>query len=143
MMEESDAKRIVPGKKKDFFQKEIFPKFSFLFPPQKDSNIETENSQSDENKTSSCDGNQNLSTSAVLAATTDVKLMKKAIKMLKNSFFDLIKIYQTREYIEDGGGSKTDEIKQVSEEIEDKVCTKLFYLWFSFDFQQTNKKTFL
>lgn len=57
-----------------------------------DSNVE--NSQTEENNsTSVCDGNQNLNSSAVLAATTDAKLLKKSIKMLKTSFVDLMKAY--------------------------------------------------
>lgn len=55
-----------------------------------DSNVVSENNEqsSDQNV---CDGNQNLNSTAVIAAVTDAKLMKKANKNLKNSFIDFMK----------------------------------------------------
>lgn len=68
-----------------------------------------------------CDGNQNLNSSAVLTAVTDAKLMKKAIKNLKNSFIDFMK-ENTKE------NKSSDSIKdtETSEEIQEQVsCVRL------------------
>lgn len=70
-----------------------------------------------------CDGNQNLNSSAVLAAVTDAKLMKKAIKNLKNSFIDFMK--ENKKGEKSSGNIKDAE---TSEEIQDQVsfCRVLF-----------------
>lgn len=90
-----------------------------------DSNVEAENDDksSNQNQTNVCDGNQNLNSSAVLAAVTDAKLMKKAIKNLKNSFIDFMK--ENKKGEKSSGNIKDAE---TSEEIQDQVsfCRVLF-----------------
>lgn len=82
-----------------------------------DSNVVSENNEQSSNQNQTvCDGNQNLNSSAALAAVTDAKLMKKAIKNLKNSFIDFMK--ESTKVSKSSGNIKDAE---TSDEIQDQV----------------------
>uniref|UniRef100_A0A336LQL4 MICOS complex subunit n=1 Tax=Culicoides sonorensis TaxID=179676 RepID=A0A336LQL4_CULSO len=79
-----------------------------------DSNVVSEKNEQ-QNQTV-CDGNQNLNSSVVLAAVTDAKLLKKAIKNLKNCFIDFMK-----ESTKLNKGNIKD--PEASDEIQDQITT--------------------
>lgn len=89
-----------------------------------DSNVLNENSNSSEDKSSICDGNQNVnSLSNITTLNVDSKLLKKAIKNLKNSFIDLMKEKEKSLANETHENIKGRDEKSLTEDLEKQIAT--------------------